>query len=401
MAVEIFVHKMTEHMETAKILGWLAREGDVVTAGQAILEVETDKAVVELQSPASGVIKGIRPGAEAGAEVKVGETLAFVAEAQESVPVLPALVSVSVQPPSQVPETAPGGLKATPTVRATPVARRVAKELGVDLSNVKGTGQEGRIGEEDVRAFAARGAPAATDSGMGADRLPGEWLELPLVQRITGKRMLESALTAPQFVLAVDVDASEILALKAGRSAGASADEGTGLSVTSVFVKAVALTLKAHPRLNASFVEGRVRLHTPINIGVAVGSEAGLFVPVVQAADEKPLAEIDRQIRSFQEKAQRMRFSEGDLVDGTFTITNLGMYGVDRFEAIINPPQSAILALGRIRDVPIWTSSGTPAVSPMITLSLTIDHRVLDGLHGAQFLEALKARLEWPGNVTG
>jgi pyruvate dehydrogenase E2 component (dihydrolipoamide acetyltransferase) len=161
------------------------------------------------------------------------------------------------------------------------------------------------------------------------------------------------------------------------------------------------MTLKAHPRLNASFVEGRVRLHTPINIGVAVGSEAGLFVPVVQAADEKPLAEIDRQIRSFQEKAQRMRFSEGDLVDGTFTITNLGMYGVDRFEAIINPPQSAILALGRIRDVPIWTSSGTPAVSPMITLSLTIDHRVLDGLHGAQFLEALKARLERPGDVTG
>jgi pyruvate dehydrogenase E2 component (dihydrolipoamide acetyltransferase) len=401
MAVEIFVHKMTEHMETAKILGWLVREGDAVTAGQAILEVETDKAVVELESPASGVIKGIRPGTEAGAEVKVGETLAFVAEAQESVPVLPALVSVSVQPPSQVPETAPGGLKATPTVRATPVARRVAKELGVDLSNVKGTGQEGRIGEEDVRAFAARGAPAATDSGMGADRLPGEWLELPLVQRITGKRMLESALTAPQFVLAVDVDASEILALKAGRSAGASADEGSGVSVTSVFVKAVALTLKAHPRLNASFVEGRVRLHTPINIGVAVGSEAGLFVPVVQAADEKPLAEIDRQIRSFQEKAKRMRFSEGDLVDGTFTITNLGMYGVDRFEAIINPPQSAILALGRIRDVPIWTSSGTPAVSPMITLSLTIDHRVLDGLHGAQFLEALKARLERPGDVTG
>ena len=408
MAVEIYVHKMTEHMATAKVIRWLVKEGDAVVSGQAILEVETEKAVVELEASASGVLKGIRPGVLEGSEVRVGETLAFIAERDESVPALSPLAPTPAQPERQA---APSERRGTPdtSLRATPVARRVARELAVELRLVQGTGRDGCIREEDVRAFAALQGRGVGESSKGTPKLTpevgpgampdtaGAWLELSPTQRTTGRRMLESVRTAPQFVLSTDVDMSRVLAMRGASQQDTRTEDAGGVSITSVVVKATALTLKTHPRLNASYVDGRIWLHEPINVGVAVGGDMGLYVPVVLAADQKALSEIEREIRALREKAQKMHFSEKDLLGGTFTISNLGMHGVDRFAAIINPPQSAILAMGRIRKLPVFNGDDRLVCRPMVTLSLTIDHRVMDGLHGARFLGDLKAILEEPG----
>ena len=209
--------------------------------------------------------------------------------------------------------------------------------------------------------------------------------------------MLESVQAAPQFVLSVDVDMSRLLELRGVSAQGITTGDSGSVSITCVVVKATALTLKKHPRLNASFADGKLMLYEPVNIGVAVGGDAGLTVPVVLSADQKTLSRIDEEIRAFQEKARRERFSERDLAGGTFTISNLGMFGVDRLDAIINPPQSAILAMGRIRIMPVFRGEDGLIPRPMVTLSLTVDHRAMDGLHGAKFLADLKAILEEPG----
>ncbi len=464
MAVEVFMPKMSDHMETGEVIRWLVTEGDQIEQGQVIMEVMTDKVVADLEAPASGVLKGIRQGTEAGAIVPVGETFAFIAEADEEVPVLPALAPAegkeaeeAVSPPAPsapTPVDQPVAGTAAPTttpgkVRATPVARRVAKELGVELSQVKGTGPEGRIKEEDVRAFAdaqTRTPPSEKETPPKSDRAvraspvarrvarelgvdlsqvkgtgPGgrikeedvrayadslaaapavdegvEWLDLNPIQRLTGQRMLESVQTAPQFALTVDVDATNLLWLREAMMERVQAETGERLSVTAMLVKIVAATLQKYPRANASFVDGRVKLHPQVNVGVAVGTDDGLVVPVIQEADTKTLVRITQELKAFQEKAAKMRFTSEDLSGGTFTISNLGMFGVDRFTAIINPPESAILAVGRTVKMPVGMPDDTIALRPIMNLTLTIDHRSMDGVQGAKFLVEIRELIETP-----
>jgi pyruvate dehydrogenase E2 component (dihydrolipoamide acetyltransferase) len=530
MAVEVFMPKMSDHMEVGEIIRWLVKEGDRVEAGQVLMEVMTDKVVAELEAPASGVLKGIRAGAEDGAIVPVGETFAFIAEPGEPVPALPPLGPAEAEgaglpalgSPGKPAPSAPRadeGLGEPGQVRATPVARRVAKELGVDLSLVKGTGPDGRIKEEDVRAFAvatsghqvatsghqeaqrarpsevAAGRPAqwspaqgkvaagrpevaagrpevaagrpevAEDvraapvvrrlarelgvdlallkgtgpegrireedvrdfaearlaapsappveptlrSPLGIGPLQGEgvqpapaapfgpgWLELNPIQRLTGQRMLESLQTAPQFALTTDADMTNALWLREALMEHVLAETGERLSVTALLVKVVAAALEDYPRANAAFEGGRVKLYGQINIGVAVGTDSGLVVPVIKEADRKSLVQITLELKSFEEKARYMRFGSDDLSGGTFTISNLGMYGVDRFNAILNPPQSGILAVGRIIKTPVGLPDDTIALRPMMSLTLTVDHRSMDGVQGAKFLAEIKARLEKP-----
>ncbi len=407
MAVEIFMPKMSDHMEVGEIIRWLVKEGDRVDKGQIILEVMTDKAVAELEAPASGVLKGIRAGAEDGAEVPVGETFAFIAEPDEEVPVLPPLGSAEAKgveeetpPPAPTPSAEPtpvpgaGEGRAGPgPVRATPVARRIAKELGVDLSLVRGTGPGGRITEEDVRAFAE--ALSATPSAQPAEE-GAEWLDLTSIQRLTGRRMLESLQTAPQFALTINVDMTNALWLREALMERVLAETGERLSVTAILVKVVAAALKSYPRANASFEGGQIKLHPRVNVGVAVGTDDGLVVPVIKEADQKSLVQITQELKSFQDKARQMRFSAEELSGGTFTISNLGMYGVDRFNAIINPPQSAILAVGQIIKTPVGMPDDTIALRPMMSLTLSVDHRSIDGVQGARFLAEIKERLEKP-----
>jgi pyruvate dehydrogenase E2 component (dihydrolipoamide acetyltransferase) len=484
-------------MEVGEIIRWLVKEGDRVEAGQVLMEVMTDKVVAELEAPASGILKGIRAGAEDGAIVAVGETFAFIAEPGEPVPALPPLgptgpkeakeAALPPTPPAESsapseysaelgqvratpvarrmakelgvdlalvkgtgpdgrikeedvrafadarqpvpeaaagrpevaagrpevaagrPEVAAGRPEVAEGIRATPVVRRLARELGVDLALVKGTGPEGRIREEDVRAFAE--APPSGSPLIGGRELPSappleegvQWLDLNPIQRLTGQRMLESLQTAPQFALTTDADMTNALWLREALMERVLAETGERLSVTALLVKVVAAALGAYPRANAAFEGERVKLYDQINIGVAVGTDAGLVVPVIKEADRKSLVQITEDLKAFEEKARHthrspsgMRFVGDDLTGGTFTISNLGMYGVDRFNAILNPPQSAILAVGRIIKTPVGMPDDTIALRPIMSLTLTVDHRSMDGVQGAKFLAEIKARLEKP-----
>ena len=215
------------------------------------------------------------------------------------------------------------------------------------------------------------------------------------MQRLTGERMVQSIQTAPQFALTVNADMTNALEHRESLTDRTATEAGERLSITVLLSKIVATALKHHSRANASFEAGRVKLHKQVNVGVAIGAEDGLIVPVIKDADQKTLIQIVRELQIFREKARQMRFSADELSGGTFTISNLGMYGIDQFNAIVNPPQSAILAIGRIIKTPIALDNMV-ALRPMMSLTLTIDHRVMDGVQGAKFLAEIKESLENP-----
>lgn len=450
MAAEVFMPKMSDHMQAGEVVEWLVQEGSAVEKGQPILSIMTDKSTVDLEAPVSGILKGIRAGVTPGALVPVGETVAFVATAQESVPTLPPLGASKSETPAspiteslptptapEAPRPKPGEIRATPVVRrlarelgidlalvhgtgqegriteqdlrhyadslkspepetvpVSPIARRIAQDLGVDLSRVQGTGPRGQITKEDLKQFApATPAPTGTAPAPSAD---DNWLDLNLIQRLTGQRMLESVHAAPHFALSVDVDMTNALQLRETWMSRVLEETGERLSITGVLVKIVAATLQAFPRANASYQDGRIRLHRAINVGVALGTNEGLVVPVIRDANTKMLVQITRELKNYQDKANSMRFQPDDLTGGTFTISNLGMFGVDRFNAIINPSQSAILAVGRIIKTPVGMPDDTIALRPMMNCTLSVDHRSLDGVQGASFLALLKERLAHP-----
>ena len=399
MATEFFIHKMSEHMDSAKIIRWLVQEGEPIQQYQIIMEVETDKAVAEIEAPAAGILKGVRAGAIDGADVPVGQTIAFIAALDEIVPVLPPLGSESAVTPIEPPaptSPAPSASAAAGAVRAAPAARRVAKELGIDLGLLMGTGPEGRITEADVRTYAeadqARPALPAPTPVAATD----EWLDITAAQRITGQRLTDSVHTTPQFALTLQADMTQALSLREALLDRVRAETGERLSITAILVRVVAASLRQHPRANASFENGRIKVHQQINIGIASSNEAGLVVPVIKAADQISWAKVVREIKAFQEKTGAMRFGADDLTDGTFTISNLGMYGIEQFNALLNPPQSAILAIGQVIKTPVGLPDNTIALRPMMRLTLTVDHRVMDGVQGAKFLAEVKARLEKP-----
>jgi pyruvate dehydrogenase E2 component (dihydrolipoamide acetyltransferase) len=399
MAIEIFIAKMSDHMEVGEIIRWLVQEGEQVNEGQVILEVETDKVAAEVVAEGSGVLKGIRPGAVAGAIVAVGETIAFITEPDEEVrtlppiePIGPAVAEGSTPPPPPTPNPEPA-IGRPGRIRATPVARRVARELGVDIGEIHGSGPGGRIKEADVRAFAATTAAAPSPLAV---KETVEWLALTSIQRLTGQRMLESVQQAPQFVLETDVDMTQTLWLRNALMERVLKETGSRLTITAILVKVAAEALIGHPRVNASFEDGRLKVFQQVNIGVAMGTDDGLVVPVVKEAGNKPLVQVVQELKSFKERARNNRFSIEDLSGGTFTISNLGMFEVTRFTAIINPPQSAILAVGKVIKTPVGMPDDTIALRPLMNLTLTIDHRSLDGVQAAKFLTGIKQHLEEP-----
>ena len=399
MAVEVYMPKMSDHMGEGTIINWLVEEGSVVDERQPILEIETDKAVAEVEAPATGVLCGIRPNMVAGAVVPVGVVIGFVAQPGEEVPVLSPLEAPKggdAAPGAQVASSALQVGEESGRILASPIARRRAKELGIDLRQVKGTGPRGRVKEEDVLAFVElqkeRSPAAATDEDA-------EWVELNTVRRITGERMALSMQTAPHFVLGMDVDMTEAMRWREALMERIHLETRERLSYTALLVKIVASVLKRHPLANAEFSDGRIKRHRSVNIGVAVSGNEGLAVPVIRAADTKSLAEIVIELAQFREKASVSRFTPQDLSGGTFTITNLGMYGVDRFSAIINIPESAILAVGSIVTRPAVLRGGGIAPRPETCLTLSVDHRVLDGAEAAKFLGEIRTLLENPGEL--
>jgi pyruvate dehydrogenase E2 component (dihydrolipoamide acetyltransferase) len=371
--------------ETGKVLRWLKAEGDEVTKGEPLMEVETDKVTVEIEAPADGVLAALR--APEGAEVPVGETVALIAAPGEDVP---ANGSPAAAAPAEVPAApvaAPAAVQEAPRrPLASPKARRLAAERGVDLDSLDGgSGPHGAFIAADVPAGGAAPAPVAPG---------GEDVPLSRIWSVMAERTTQSWTSAPHFYLLREVDAGR---LASWRDVAAKR-LGRGVSVTDLLVRATAAALEAHPRLNAAWADGSVRLNNEINVGIAVAIEEGLVVPVIHGADRIGLESIAARREDVVSRAREGTLRPEDVERGTFTISNLGMFGIDAFNAVVNGPQAAILAVGRIVDR-VVAVDGSPAVRPIMALTLSCDHRVVDGARAAQFLDALATLIEEPAGL--
>ena len=376
MPAEVIMPALGMAQETGKVLRWLKADGADVARGEPLLEVETDKVTVEIESPADGTLAAV--SAAEGAEVPVGTVIALVFAAGEALAAAPASPSEAAEPaadpaPVASAEAADAPAPGPPARRrlASPKARRLARATGADLDAIAGSGPNGAVVAADVEA--ARDGPPAAEVGAVWQRM--------------AERMARAWQEVPQFVLTRDVDAT---ALQTGRA--------EGVTVTDLLVKLCAGALARHPRLTASWREGDLAPGPGVNVGIAVATGEALVVPVVHGADRLSLAEISARRQEIVGAARAGTLRPEDVQGGTFTISNLGMYGVDSFQAIVNAPQAAILAVGRIVERPIAVH-GALAVRPVLTLTVAFDHRVVDGARGAEFLDTLAGLVEAPAKV--
>ncbi len=360
-------------MKTGSVVQWFKMEGDKVEKGEPVVEVLSEKVTYDVEAPAGGVLLKIL--AEEGVDLPVDATLAFIGAPDEELPEAEALPAEHVEE-ARVVEVEK---VKTPTVKervlASPAARRLAKEQGVELTQIRGTGPEGRIVEEDVKRFIEEKAGSA----------PRIREEIPLtgIRKTTAERVASSFQTAPHSFIIMDVDMTNAVKLR----------EATEVSYTAILVQATAKALREHPTINSTLADGKIRVYEDINIGVAVSTEKGLIVPVLRNVDRKPLAEISSELEKLVEKARGGNLSKEQLTSGTFTVTNLGMYDVDMFLPIINPPEAAILAAGRMVKKPVIID-GETTVKPIMTLTLAYDHRIIDGAPAATFLRKIKEIIE-------
>ena len=391
MAISVVMPALEMAQETGKLISWLKKEGESVAKGEPLLEIETDKAVMEIESPGDGVLAGVK--IEAGAEVPVGQTIAWIVRPGEVPPAdevaiesgrkttaVPAVAAIPTAASANQPATATPST--TQPVKISPKARRLASERGVNLADVRGSGAGGEILASDILAGAeskTAPSPAAVDSGSPVSRLMAE-------------RTTQSWTTVPHFFVTREVDASALN--EARQKFGPEIEKSRGLKLThtDLLVALVARVLQKHSRMNASWTREGVHTNPEINIGIAMAVDDGVVAPVIHNAANSTLAEIAVQRRDLAERAHGGKLRPADLAGGTFTISNLGMFGVDAFTAIIIPPQAAILAVGRIADrvVPVGVGpEARPGVRPMMTLTLSSDHRVVDGARAAEFLRDL------------
>lgn len=404
MVSEVVMPKMGYDMTEGTIVRWVKQEGDEVKHGDVIAEVETTKVTVEVEAYGSGVLRKIV--VREGQTVPVGEVIAIIAGRDEAITgseeKAPPAVKEAPTPVVRPAETGVGVKEeGVPRVAASPVARQMARQQGVDLTLIRGTGPGGRIIKEDVEAFLKKRpteiprpapVPAAAPSAAPHE-IPHEYRELSRIRQTIARRMAESKRVAPHFYVTSDIDMTEALRLR--QSLNALVDERGKISVTDMLVKAAARTLREFPEANASFAEGKLRMYQRINIGVAVALDQGLVTPVIPDCDTKPLSQIAQEAKELVERARTGRLRPDDLTPGTFTISNLGMFDVEEFAAIINPPEAAVLAVGSVVPRPVVVD-GEVKVADRMKVTLSADHRVLDGAVAARFLQRLKLFLEQP-----
>lgn len=437
MAKEIIMPKFGFNQEESEILEWLKQNGDKVEKGDPIAVVSTDKISMEVEAPESGVLEGVRFGV--GDIVPVTEIIAYVLQPGETLPKVeqkkpekkakspaPKLknkkaADISISPVAQrfadenavdlslVQGSGKGGqitkqdienYLASSTVvfgkiKATPAARRIAKEKQIDLKGIAGSGPAGRIQAADVEK--AKTSPAVGQSfvsGLNVSK------EIPLIgmRRTIAQNMQRSMQEAPHMVLQIDVEMDAAEGLRHLANANKT-DKVSKISVTALIVKAAARALKQNPIVNSQYTDEKIILFSDINIGVATALDDGLIVPVIHDADSKDLMTISQDLNDLTAKARSSRLQPEDLSGGTFTISNLGMYGIDRFSAIINPPQSAILAVGKMKQVFVPDAQGKPVARKLITFSLSADHRVMDGSQAAMYLSNLGSSLQNLGEI--
>jgi pyruvate dehydrogenase E2 component (dihydrolipoamide acetyltransferase) len=412
MATEVKLPRLGQGMESGVVVRWLKQEGDRVEKGEPLYELDTEKVTQEVEAEASGVLLKI---AVQEGEVPVGQTVAVIGEEGEEVPA--AEETEVVETPQEEGSRGPArdaerdeGAEASATagmagqiteireperdgrVKASPLARRIARERGIDLAQVRGTGPEGRIVAEDVER--AEVAPAEAPAPAPAPP-PGEVEVVPLTSiRKTIARRLTEAWQAPVFQISMSADMSRALELR--ERLVELAKDGPKPTISDVLTKIAASALVRHRRLNAEFVGDEVRIHPTANVGMAVATDRGLVVPVIRGADRLSIQEIAAARADLVDRARSAKLQQADLEGGTFTISNLGMFGVEHFIAVLNPPQVAILAVGAVEENPV-VRDGELTARPLMSLTLTCDHRAVDGADAADFLRTVRSMLEEPG----
>ena len=408
MAVSVVMPALEMAQETGKVISWRKREGEQVVKGEPLLEVETDKAVVEVESPGDGILSAV--SAREGAVIPVGQTIAWLLAPGEAPPLAtaPAQTGRRTDTAGAGPGAASSGASnpppsPPPEMRISPKARRLAREHGVDVTRLRGSGPGGEILAEDImnaaKSAGAAAAPAAMASAQTKSQASaGEIEPLGTVGRLMAARTTQSWTTVPHFFVTRDADASGLLEVYERLSVEVERAHGIKATLTDLLVALVARVLAKHPRMNASWAAEGIRHNGEINVAVAVAVEEGVVAPVLHKANNRNVGELAVKRRELTERAKAGRLQPADITGGTFTISNLGMYNVDAFTAIIVPPQAGILAVGRVGDR-VVAVDGRPAVRPMITLTLSTDHRVADGARAARFLndlvEAIREPRKW------
>jgi pyruvate dehydrogenase E2 component (dihydrolipoamide acetyltransferase) len=428
----VVMPKLSEAMETGKLLRWVKQEGERVSGGDIIAEIETDKADIELEAFGAGVLRRVLVAP--GASVPVGNLIAVIAEPDEDISVLvggagappvpaapaPAAVSAPAAPsPSVVGVGAPGTLGPGTRLRASPLARRLAERAGVELASVRGTGPGGRIIQRDIEAAlasrpaappvpagppaaapaagprpAVAAAPSAAASAVPLARPAGEYEDQPLsqIRAAIARQMTASKGPVPHFYVTAEIAMDRAAALREELQALPGAPK---VSVTDLLVRAATLALLRHPGVNAAFQGQAIRRYRAVHMGIAVALDEGLITPVLRDADRKGLFQLATETRDLVERARQRKLRGHELSGATFTVSNLGMFPVEEFSAIINPPEGAILAVGAMVDKPVVVA-GQVAVGKRLRVTLSADHRVMDGAMAARFLADLKGLLEAP-----
>lgn len=416
----VLMPRLSDTMTEGVIAAWTKNVGDTVKKGDVLAEIETDKATMELESYKDGVL--LYQGAKAGEKILVNDLLAIIGKADTDVNALVAAVkggaataiNVTEQATNNAtPATATNTLATTAAtdtatvvnegrIFASPLAKKMAAEKGIDLKYVKGSGDNGRITKADIENYtpttAATTASAATNTTTAATTVsatPGvvSFDEVPVSQmrKTIARRLSESLFTAPHFYLTMRIDMDAAVAARTQLNA----DGKTKISFNDMVIKATALALKQHPKVNSSWLGDKIRYNHHVNIGVAVAVDEGLLVPVVRFADTLSLTQISAQVKDYAQKAKDKKLQPADWEGSTFTISNLGMFGIDQFTAIINPPDACILAVGGISQEPV-VKNGAVVPGNIMKVTLSCDHRVVDGATGAAFLQTLKNLLEQP-----
>jgi pyruvate dehydrogenase E2 component (dihydrolipoamide acetyltransferase) len=439
---EIQMPKLSDTMTEGTLVAWKKKKGDQVSAGEVLAEIETDKATMEWESPEDGTLTDIY--VEEGGKVNVGDKIAFIGgegeeapkgeekekekeekkekpeakEKEEEKPQKEDKPKKEEKPKAEEKEAAapkdekkPEAEKPKPRlekpeearVKASPVARRIAAELGVDLSSVKGTGPEGRVTETDVRA-AAKSKAAAPENEPAAAKAPapsikaGESarIQLSAMRKIIAQRLVESLGPIPHFYLEIDIDAGPLMEAREELKSAGEDTEAAKITVNDFVLKAAAQAAVKVPRVNASFDGDAIVQYADVDLGIAVAIEDGLLTPVIRGAQNKSLREISELAKDLAHRARNKRMKPEEFQGGTFTVSNLGGMGIDSFSAVINPPQSFILAVGRITKLPIIDDCDQIVVGHRMSLTMSCDHRVIDGAMGAEYLKELRHLLENP-----
>ncbi len=421
MTIKVLMPALSPTMTEGNLAKWHKKEGDTVKAGEVIAEIETDKATMEVEAVDEGVIGKILVPAGTQA-VKVNELIAILLEEGEDASAIKdggtsAPAPAKAQAPASTPATSAPAAPTAPAavsqnkgdrIFATPLAKRIAKDKGVDLGSVKGSGPYGRIVKADIEGAKTGAAPSAA-AASSAPVLSGDekvnafgqvYTEVPVnnIKRITAKRLIESKTTVPHFYLTIDCQIDELLKVRETLNKAAGKEAAYKLSVNDFVVKACAMALKAYPAANVSWGEQFIQQFKHADISVAVATPNGLMTPIVKKAEEKGLAAISGEVKDLAKRARDGKLKPEEFQGGTFTVSNLGMFGITNFQAIINPPQSCILAVGAGQERP-YVDGGQVKIGNFMSCTLSTDHRTVDGAVGAEFLQYVKRFIENPATM--